>query len=127
MKIEYAKRYSVQDCIDNPDKLYVFGDNLIRAGTAGQAVIRNQYNSFGIPTKRYPATTEHSYFHDAACERNHVLSALRTLYVMGKERTIVFPLDGIGTGLAKMKEKSPLIYRDMCDILQTHFKTRSWH
>lgn len=125
MKTEYAERFSIELCQANPDKVYVFGDNLIRAGTAGQACIRREYNSFGVPTKRYPAVTEHSYFSDAACERNHVLNALRELYQMGKFRTLVFPKDGIGTGLAKMPEKSPLIYKEMCEILLKHFGIRN--
>jgi hypothetical protein len=127
MNIEYMSRYCVKDCTDNPDKLFIFGDNLAGTGTGGQAIIRYQNNAFGIPTKRFPTMHEGAFFHDKDCERNHVLNALRDLYTQGKMRTLVFPADGLGTGLAKMKEKSPLIYRDMCDILQTHFKTRSWH
>lgn len=122
--IEIADHYSVDLCRANPAKVYVFGDNLIRAGTAGQACIRKEPNAFGVPTKRYPATTEHSYFHDAPCEREHVLRALRDLYAMARVRDIVFPSAGLGTGLAKMPEKSPLIYAEMCQILHKHFGVR---
>lgn len=38
---------------------------------------------------------------------------------------IVFPEDGIGTGRAKMKEKSPIAYKMMCDILWEHFGIRN--
>lgn len=125
MKCEYADRFSVELCRANPNKLYVFGDNLARWGTAGQACIRREPNSFGVPTKRYPDTVAHAYFSDAKCERNHVLNALRELYVKSEYFTLVFPSAGIGTGLAKMPEKSPLIYAEMCGILLKHFGVKN--
>jgi hypothetical protein len=124
MKSKVTSTLSVEKYRAYPDHVFVFGDNLIRAGMAGQACIRKEPNSFGIPTKRYPSTTEHSYFSDAPCEREHVLRALRELYKIGKHRTIVFPMKGIGTGLAKMPEKSPLIFAEMNDILLKHFEYR---
>jgi hypothetical protein len=53
------------------------------------------------------------------------LNALRELYVKGEYFTLVFPSAGIGTGLAKMPEKSPIIYAEMCDILLKHFGVRN--
>lgn len=127
MTIYYTDRLTVDLCRANPEAIFVFGDNLIRAGTAGQAIIRKEPNAFGIPTKRYPATTEHSFFHDAKCEQEHVLRALRTLYERVRDRRadVYWPTSGIGTGLAAMPEKSPVIYKNMCDILMTHFKIRN--
>lgn len=121
MKHQVTDELSVQKCRANPSFVYVFGDNLIRSGTAGQACIRKEPNAFGVPTKRYPALQEHSFFHDTKCEREHVLRALRELYILGKTRTIVFPAKGLGTGLAKMPEKSPLIYAEMNAIIKQHF------
>lgn len=127
MKIHYTDRLTVDLCRAIPEAIFVFGDNLVKSGTAGQAIIRNEPNAFGIPTKRYPATTEHSYFHDAKCEKEHVLRSLRTLYerVRDHQLDVFWPTSGIGTGLAKMPEKSPLIYGEMCEILQRHFGIRN--
>lgn len=120
MTIEYTSDLSVRMCKDNPDKLFIFGDNLAGYGTAGQAVIRRESNSFGIPTKRYPSMKAGSFFTDRACEREHVLKALRELYTY-RRRTIVFPRNGIGTGMAKMDQTSPLLFSEMNDILFKHF------
>lgn len=127
MKIHYVDKLTVQLCQENPNAILVFGDNLIRAGTAGQAIIRKEPNAFGIPTKRYPATTEHSFFHDAECEQNHVLRALRTLYERIRDRRcdICWPTSGIGTGLAQMPQKSPVIFAKMNEILYQHFRIRN--
>lgn len=127
MKINYTNNLSVELCRANPGAIFVFGDNLIRAGNAGQAIIRKEPNAFGIPTKRYPSTSEHSYFHDAKCEREHVLRSLRTLYQRIRDGgfDLFYPVQGIGTGLAKMPEKSPFIYKEMCEILLKHFGVKN--
>lgn len=123
--IEYCDFYTSTICKANPNKIFVYGDNLIRSGTAGQAVIRFEPNAFGIPTKRYPSMHEGAFFKDKACEREHVLRALRELYALARTHVIVFPRKGIGTGLAKMNEKSPLLFAEMNDILFKHFKIRN--
>lgn len=122
MKIEYEGTFSASRCADNPDKIYVFGDNLLRRGYAGQATIRGQANAFGIPTKRYPNTQRSAYFSDQPDELESVKQALRELYILGKKNyTIVFPTKGIGTGLARMQEHSPKIYTYMCETLERFF------
>ena len=125
MNIEYTDNLNIDLCRANPAKIFVFGDNLTGAGMAGQACIRKEYNAFGIPTKRYPSTHIGAYFTDKPCERNHVLTALRELYTLGRRQTIVFPSKGIGTGMAKMARYSPAIYDEMNDILLKHFNIRN--
>lgn len=121
MSIEYTDKLTVDLCRANPAKVYVYGDNLAGYGTAGQACIRNESNAFGIPTKRYPSMGVGSFFTDSKCEEEHVLNSLRDLYVLSKRHILVFPKSGVGTGLAKMQEYSPIIYGKMCQILLKHF------
>lgn len=123
--IEYTDNLSVELCRANPAKVFVFGDNLAGYGTAGQACIRKEPNAFGIPTKRYPSTHDGAYFRDSPCELEHVKNSLRELYSLARRHTIVFPVKGVGSGLAKMSGKSPLIYKEMCDILLNHFGIRN--
>ncbi|MNC26168.1 hypothetical protein D3C75_742900 [compost metagenome] len=125
MNITYTNELSIQKCRANPEHIHVFGDNLAGYGTAGQAAIRNEPNAFGIPTKRYPSMEAGSFFTDRDCEREHVLKALRELYSLAKRRTIVFPSNGIGTGMAKMREMSPKLFAEMNDILLKHFGVRN--
>lgn len=105
----------------NPDKIYVFGDNMKRYGKGGQAVIRNEPNAFGAATKRYPSRDDWAYFSDKPDEIECVKNDLRKLYILAQSHTIVFPSAGIGTGLANMAEKSPKAWDVMCDILLNHF------
>lgn len=105
----------------NPDKVFVFGDNMKGFGKGGQAVIRDEPNAFGIPTKRYPSKGDWAYFSDKEDERQALLSSLRNLYVIGQSKVIVFPQCGIGTGLAKMCERSPKLFDEMSGILKEFF------
>lgn len=126
MKKSYVtKRLSIKLCRDNPEIIYVFGDNLISKGKSGQAVIRDEPNSFGIPTKRLPSMTSNSFFRDRLDEKTELykrLVELKSLHEIGK--TIVFLKDGLGTGLAKMKSNSPKLFDFMNDYIYDNFNIR---
>lgn len=108
--IEVVDRYSIADVQANPDKIYVFGDNVIEKGKGGQAIIRDEENAFGIPTKVLPDTTPNSYFSDNKYEANISQIDRAIEKIKNDGRPIVFPKDGLGTGLAKLKEKAPQTY-----------------
>ena len=57
MKVEVVNKYTNALLKKNRNKLFVFGDNCLRKGKAGQAIIRDQPNSAGIATKVLPDTT----------------------------------------------------------------------
>lgn len=122
MKIEYQRIITKEDCRIAQDKIFVFGDNLVKRGTGGQAVIRYEPNAFGIPTKRLPSMVHDSFFSDKEDEEYALKQSLRELYKLGcLGKIVVFPTAGIGTGRANMREKSPMLYATMCDILFKHF------
>ena len=121
-KISFEKRFSIDLCNKNPDKIFVFGDNLIGKGKGGQAIIRDCPNAFGIPTKRLPSMDENSFFSDKEDEEKIVLSRLRELYkLMFSGKEIILPIDGLGTGLADMENKSPKIFKKMNETIKNHF------
>ena len=123
-KVEIQKFFSVKDCNHNPNKIYIFGDNLCGIGKGGQAIIRDCSNAYGIPTKRLPSMNSDSFFSDEFDEYEATKSAIEKLVVMKhsrKEVTFVFPTGGLGTGLAQMKTKSPKLFKYMNEQLNKHF------
>lgn len=125
MKVRTEKTITAEMCRANPDEIFVFGDNLVGAGKrsgAGQAEIRDEPNSFGIPTKRAPSTKADAYFSDQPDEIEAVKARLRELYKLARTKRIVFPAAGIGTGRAKMAEKSPKAWAEMTRILSDFFE-----
>lgn len=100
------------DLKNNPEVLYLFGDNLTRIGLGGQAAeMRGEPNAFGIATKKdslYNHPT--SYFQDNAETKRIILNELSKLaHKIEHEKwdIIIIPSDGIGTGLAKMQQYCP--------------------
>jgi hypothetical protein len=122
MKVEFCERFTVKKCRDNPNKLYVFGDNLRQTGCKGQAIIRDEPNSFGIPTKREPSIKKGAFFSDKHYEYFVVKQALNDLEFFAEDfDALVFPKDGLGTGLARMEEKSPFLFKYMNAQLKKRF------
>ena len=116
---------TVNLCKNNPHTLFVFGDNLRREGCGGQAVIRYCVNSYGIPTKRLPSMKEDAFFKDAVSDLQAVEHSIETLWTIarcGIFEYISFPQAGLGTGLARLPVRSPLIFKYLNTKLYQYFK-----
>lgn len=109
-----------------PSLLFVFGDNTLRVGKGGQAIIRDLPNAFGICTKWSPGIWERDFFSDedetAAMHIEEDINLLKALLnhdplVAG----IVFPSQGIGTGLSAMPEKCPKLFQYLNERLWQEF------
>ena len=98
----------------NPDYIFLFGDNIIDyinvyQPQSTQAVIRGLPNALGIMTKKNRSTHETAYFNDDDTESfqywlNKTWDKLQEM--LPNYRAIVLSED-IGTGKAKLQEKSP--------------------
>lgn len=114
MKVIYFDYWTVQDVKDRPDHLFIFGDNNVAKGKGGQAIIRDEPNALGIPTKKYPSNRATSFYTDDEYEDNktRIDEAIRLIIEMlPKYEVLVLPKDGFGTGLAQLPKKAPKTYR----------------
>lgn len=95
----------------HPNEVFVFGDNDIRKGSGGQAKeMRGEQNSFGVRVKRFPGKDNLSYYTDYTYKENikkitEDFDIVERHLKGGKDGVI--PKDGIGTGLARMKDFAP--------------------
>ena len=95
----------------NPDRVYLFGDNLLRIGMGGQAgAMRGEPNAIGVATKKAPGMADRDFFTDAEYSANcaqidHDLT--RAFEAKTRGRVIVIPSDGLGTGLSEMPTRCP--------------------
>lgn len=102
---------------ENPDRLYLFGDNLAERGLGGQAAeMRGEPNALGIPTKHRPARDVGAYFSDADLpEVLPILSArfaaIEAHLAMGRD--VVLSSAGIGTGLSELAARAPAIAAEL--------------
>ena len=94
----------------NPAVIYVFGDNERRYGFGGQAKeMRGEHNAVGVATLKAPGL----FWTEAEAQRQMAVidADMKPLFAAAHlGRTIVFPLDGIGTGLSELERRSPTTF-----------------
>ena len=115
--IVYKQFITRKDLRDNPEDLYVFGDNMARKGFAGQAGhMRGEPNAVGIPTKRRPSMAASAFFNNK--DLHAFIIATRNTFIMLRDYTgtIVWPAAGIGTGLAQLERRAPKIWEIIEDL-----------
>ncbi|MDW9531947.1 hypothetical protein RWE87_13775 [Sinorhizobium meliloti] len=111
LRQKYIRREDLQS---NPETLYLFGDNDDRSGYGGQAKeMRDEENAVGVRTKWSPSNNRSAFFRDTDAEQvfgmidedlEPVIDHLRS------GGTVVIPADGLGTGLSRLPETSPIIF-----------------
>jgi hypothetical protein len=116
--------WSIEDVIKSPNKIFIYGDNDLRTGLGGQAIIRNESNTLGIRTKKKPTHEKDAYYTDKEFEDNKK-KIIQDIKKISDEllfgTTIIFSEGGYGTDRAKLKEKAPKTFKFLCDILLEKF------
>jgi len=114
MGVEYREFITRIQLKREPFVLFVFGDNMERFGHGGQArEMRGEPNAVGIPTKWAPNMSPTSFFSDADFDEvkpsiDAAFARLRRHVHQGGR--VVWPKDGIGSGLADLPRRAPKIW-----------------
>ena len=112
--MRFEKHITRQMLKNSPDTLFVFGDNMLEQGLGGQAKeMRGESNAVGIPTKYAPGMREADFFiNDDLKKAKPVIDERFTRLKQHAEKggDIVWPEDGIGTGLAELEKRAPKIW-----------------
>ena len=125
MKIEIHSIYSIELVQQNPNKLFVFGENVKQQGSnvigGGQAIIRGLPNTYGLCT----LTAIGDYWTDEyfdVYKRQIDLDIKAICDLLPNELgTVVFPMSGLGTGRAKLHQKAPKTFLYLCGKLLSRF------
>ena len=114
--------FSIEKCRKNPKNLYVYGDNIIRIGKGGQAIIRDEPNAFGIATKASPSIymSDIDYFENIRIINNDIFK-IREAYKNDMYDSIIFSINGLGTGLSNMQQVCPRTFLYLCERLLDEF------
>jgi hypothetical protein len=125
IKQKWIKREDLQN---NPNIIYLFGDNQLRVGLGGQAAeMRGEPNAVGIATKMSPnefMSDGQLDFNKSIIDYDFKRIKYKAVRITGfwnymKGRTIVVvPIDGLGTGLAELPTRAPKTYAYLCEKLE---------
>ncbi len=121
MKIIYMPRITRKYVRDHLNLLFIFGDNDERKGFGGLAKeVRGELNSVGIRVKRHPSLYDNSFYNDLDFSEQSLKITCDIKEVKLRSEhydAIVFPSNGIGTGLADLKNKSPATWKYLNKML----------
>jgi len=84
----------------NTDKVFVFGDNLIRKGIGGAAYLRRQPNTYGFITKRYPDNKDKSFYKPDEYLPVFENEMVRLIKEIEMHRDRTYLISKLGAGLA---------------------------
>jgi len=110
MPVRYVKWITRDMLRAAPRTTFVFGDNTIRVGFGGQAAeMRGEPNALGVATLYRPGEFYRAGDPAALAAVMYDLDKVARVLAVGGD--IVAPLDGLGTGLARLPEHSPALHR----------------
>ncbi len=113
MPLLFQQRITRAELRRNPDRLYVFGDNLERIGYGGLArECRGEPNAIGVPTKRASSMDYAAFFTNEDYDvwvkaAQPAWDRIEKAVLEGK--TVLFPKAGLGTGLSQLGQRAPRI------------------
>ena len=125
-RIFVSKTYSIEQCRTHFDSLFVFGDNDMRIGMGGQAIVREQVNTIGFSTKKAPGGAAVDYYTDDEYKENceRIEEEIKKIWKYAEEKdykVIVFPYMGLGTGLSEMPIRCIKTFSYLCLRLAEEF------
>ena len=99
-KIIVPKYITAEFLQRNPNVVFVFGDNLVKRGKGGAAKLRDEPNTYGFLTKKYPNNNDSSFFRP---KEYRIIFYREFLYLIKEikknpEKTYIIPK--LGSGLA---------------------------
>ena len=99
---------------------------MLRVGEAGQASIRSCNNAIGIATKKKPSMLKSSFFSDNEYDKlepflKKEMDKIVSIMFSDNLDTLVFPIDGLGTGLSKLPQMAPKVFLALSALLYKTF------
>lgn len=110
MPVRYITWMTREGLRAEPDAYFVFGDNVARIGHGGQAAAcRGEPNAVGVATLYSPGNFYQAADPIAVAAVTGDLATVADL--LANDETIYVPIDGLGTGLARLPEHAPALHR----------------
>lgn len=84
----------------NPNHIFVFGDNLKRKGYGGAAKLRDEPNTYGFITKKYPNNNDGSFYKPEEYKIKFDVELKRLIKEIEKNPDKIYLISQLGGGLA---------------------------
>lgn len=84
----------------HPDHVFVFGDNLLRQGKGGAAALRDEPNTYGFITKKFPSNNDGSFYRPVDYMVIFQEEMLRLMAEIEAHPEKIYLISKLGAGLA---------------------------
>ena len=85
---------------ENPNAIFIFGDNLRRVGYGGAAALRDHKQTYGFITKRNPDNMDESFYRPESYNIDFLVYAIELQLFIEKNMDKTFYISQLGGGLA---------------------------
>lgn len=85
---------------NNPDHVFIFGDNLLRKGRGGAAKLRDEPNTYGFVTKKYPNNNKGSFYKPEEYQTKFESELRKLIKEIERNSDKTYLISKLGGGLA---------------------------
>jgi hypothetical protein len=111
--MKYQNLIITEDFLDkNPSAIFVFGDNTLRQGYGGAAVLRDHPRAYGFITKKYPNNDDGSFYHPKEYASIFFDELVKLKEKIQDDPFKTFYISQLGGGLANKYKIWELIIKD---------------
>jgi hypothetical protein len=110
---------------NNPTHIFVFGDNKLRYGKGGAAILRDCKNSYGFITKRAPNNKDSSFYKPIDYVSTFTKELAKLIDKIESEPENIFLISKLGSGLAnKYKIYETIIKPELDRLVEIYNNVR---
>jgi hypothetical protein len=84
----------------NPNAVFIFGDNRRRIGYGGAASLRDHPQTYGFITKKNPDNLDESFFHPESYHIDFIVQSIELQLIIEKNPDKIYYISQLGGGLA---------------------------
>jgi hypothetical protein len=84
----------------NPNAVFIFGDNRRRLGYGGAASLRDHPQTYGFITKKNPDNMDESFFHPESYHIDFTVQSVELQLIIEKNPDKIYYISQLGGGLA---------------------------
>ena len=84
----------------NPNAVFIFGDNRRRLGYGGAASLRDHPQTYGFITKKNPDNMDESFFHPESYHIDFTVQSIELQLIIEKNPDKIYYISQLGGGLA---------------------------
>jgi len=103
---------------ENPNHIFVFGDNLLRVGKGGAAILRDEPNTYGFVTKIAPDNRASSFYTPEEYQEVFDTELQKLIEIIASNPDKLYLISKLGAGLANRNRIFEMVISAGVEVLK---------